>query len=454
MSVSVSYNSSTLAPLGKIVLGGSDRTILVSFNFSSSAGALNSLLDTLKKPDASLVITAGSWSKTYSIATNATKITPSIEKPGDTADSDSLKVMRLSVTVELATSFTDGFAEWVASLETDEREAHALTITGVVTGNTSGSSAVAAYDAGIEAVVDLAIGYFDIAAINWEPAASVLSPARNDRMLQFVYRQVERLEQYNAGVATYDAQVVNAQWSVMQAKTSERGSIEEQWQYAIDWSAKFPLARSEAAAYTTWQDVLRSMIVAKLTTVFSESRRGSLVVIENGFSYNPTSRLAAGRLSLHGVERNIVQYSEQVSVGLSNIHAFEKTMDGRALVGVCYAAGATGVLNQVVVIRKRNVVPTFPGPPAVGTIGGEPVVLYPREVVSTTAKRFIGEPVAGGLSPAVDYQCTFTASYWMVRQLKARNNSFDTDEGTIPGLELPTFAPQSRIEGGGVVSRN
>src|SRR5690606_14297149 len=328
-------------------------------NFSILASSLDSVLNTLEKPDKDLQV----FGITYSVTGSATRIVSRVSKRGLDADG-ARQYLTLVVEVVLKDDKAgdNGLRDWTADLTTDEQGMKTITLSGRYTGTSGGSGALANFDANI-ATLESAVRSLYGGGTYFPARREIAEHDRFDNELRFQSIQVESLETvtaYSGAGEVLDTGIMFSKWAHARRRNLVRGHSDTPAEF-VTVSFECLFHRSFATSRADLETRIAALVIKRLKDQFGCD---GVVLESDDESFSSTNQSARATWTFrcdNGPQ--YITYDETVDDRLV-YGSVEKITDGKPLTMVAFSPGAIMTLTQRVVAEYAQAAPGDPPPPS------------------------------------------------------------------------------------------
>lgn len=423
MSVVITYNGYTLPiPLGKFTFRELKDSAQFSSEFAIDPANVSSAIDSLQPDDKAFTIltTIGSFSRSFTLATNAVALVVDVQKVGNALDSQGRQKLRFSVNIEkqdlTRASGEDGFREYFVTADTNVVGLKTVTFEGLVTaaGATGAESNFDTNIAGIESAFLTAFG-----GVYEDPDEQKRFLRRDlDTLLSFRRIHVQLAEAVNSLDAgdseTRDAQLHFTTWEITQETLNEKGNDDPNVrEYSVTFGVLVNIAKT--FDQTVAEQTILGLILKRLKSQFGED--GVIPIGTNQVRFSSTNRTAGGVYRFRANQGDVtVNFVETVILDVAFARG-EKVLNGRDFEGQLWSPGLSGKITQIVLHKMQGTPP--PVPPAPVLAGGFPdgtiLVAETRQIVAGSTNVGRGDVGIGSNTgeQVVDYENTFT-TVWII----------------------------------------
>lgn len=423
MSVVVTYNGYTLPlPLGKFTFRELKDSAQFSTDFAIDPADVATAIAALEPDDKAFTIltTIGSFSRSFTLATNAVALVVDIQKQGSGLDSQGRQKLRFSVNIEkqdlTRASGEDGFREYFVTADTNPIGLKVVTFEGLVTA-TGATGAESNFDTNIGGIETTFLTAFG--GVYEAPLEQKRFLRRNlDTLLSFRREHVQLAEEVNvinsSDVESRDSEIHFMQWNIGRETENEKGNDDPNVRhYAVEWGAQLNIAKSFSVALA--EQAILGLIIKRLKAQFGED--GVIPVGANSVKFSSTNRTAGGVYRFRANQGDVtIRYVETIIQDIQFARS-EKVLNGRDFENQLWTPGMSGKITQIVEHKMQGV--PAPIPPAPVIAGGFPdgtiLVAESRQVVAGSTNIGRGE-IGDGSNAAeqtIDYDRTFT-TVWII----------------------------------------
>ena len=362
---------------------------------------IESIMDSLRVDDATLVISSINYSETFSLNSNAntafTECRTIVEKLGERGDAENLMLIRFALRMRLQSYRSNSFRRYQFEWTENEQGLYVLRVTGNVTGDGT-TTALTQFDNGIEAVENVGkalLGDLDdgnLANTLFEDPRTDIVIDRHNGDLTFT-RTFDQLPDpaniWNGSLEARDATIIFPTWGVQRIDTLRRGINRPHLTlYAVRWTARLKQSKGKAETISQYDTEMQALVVKRIKDIFSES--DTMILETNEIDYSPTGKTATGLWQVSSNDTT-VRFSDRIVSDILFADS-DKVADGEDFTEAPFSLGGRLDLTQIVNHVQRG---TPPGPPPAPLVSYEGTTLetFLRRIVVDEGNELVGKEV-------------------------------------------------------------